>query len=267
MPLWGESSNSVNAPKWMPLAGSNAQGNTLLGNVTVGAFKTNETVGVFGVDNSDAETITSVAGPGWQLVIHGTGPLKSVTAANGVFSNGETFTVTATGATTATGTLATNATGNLVGGTVTYGGGGFTNAASATVVFTRQKHLAYVRETGGVGLGYNNTDYITISNSAALINGSATISTNATGGFGNAGITITTLGVFANVTANTNLVLTVYAANGTASNGTGAVLYANASPSTGGTVTPVFGGRSGRLQSECLVTAHLTNSTASFPGI
>jgi len=266
MPLWSNAANTLDAPKWMPLAGANATGANLYGNTTVGAFKTNEAVGVFGVSNANTENITGVYAPGWQLAVHGTGPLVGVTAANGVFSNGETFSVTATGANTATGTLLTNATGNLVGGTVTYGGFGFSNASSATVVFTRQKHLVLVKETGGVGTGYANTDYILVSNSVALVNGVCSISTNATGGFGNSGITITNPGVFSNATANTNLVFAVYAANGAASNGSGAVLAGNASPSTGGAVGLIFGGRAGRVTYEPLATLHMSNTSGTVMG-
>ena len=268
-PLWGNSSNTADAPTWMPLAGCNANGITLLANLTVGAFKNNESVGVFGVDNANTENSQGVISPGWQLVTHGTGPVTTVTVTSGTgLTNGETFKITNNVSTD----VVINATGYITTGTpniatITYGGSGFSNVATTKGVFNRERHLAYLRETGGVGTGYYATDYIVVSGTGVLVNAVCTLSgVNAIGGFGNANVVISSVGLFTNTAANATLTVTVLAANGAASNGSGAVLYANVAASTGGTLTvTALGGRSGRVQSECLVTAHLTNSTALFP--
>jgi len=251
MPLWSNAANTLDAPKFRPLAGSNVHGNAMLGNTTVGAYKTNEAVGVFGVDNANVENITGVYAPGWQLAIHGTGPIKTVTVGNGSnFVNGETFTVTGniSGDTVAnaTGYFTVNATGNLVSATLTYGGTGFANVLATNAYFNRDQHLTNIlfrnnevvtsvtNSAGkyvssiyqtGTATGYNNTDYAVVSNSANYVNALFTLATNSTGG--TVVFTPSRYGTFAGATTNTQTVVTVYAANGAATNGTGLTLQGN----------------------------------------
>ena len=78
---------------------------------------------------------------------------------------------------------------------------------------------------------------------------------------------ISSVGLFTNVAANAALTVTVLAANGAASNGSGAVLYANVAASTGGTLTvTALGGRSGRVTYEPSVTLHMSNTSTPVQG-
>ena len=136
--------------------------------------------------------------------------------------SGETITVSG-GATNATLTVTANATGNIGSVAISNGGYGFVNTSSLTYTFNRQKPLAAESggNTGGItytgtATGYSNSDYIVVSNVNALVNATANVSTNATGGA--LSITISKGGLFPATQTNTGLVVTVYAANGAASN-------------------------------------------------
>jgi hypothetical protein len=265
MPLWSNAANTVDAPKWQVLGGigSSETGNTVLGNTTVGAYANNETAGLFGISASNV-THNAITTPGWNMAFHGSGPVLAVTCGNGIFTNGSTFVVTQTGATSATGNLTTNATGNLATGTITFGGAGFTNISSLTVAFNREKYIANVTVTGTTA-AFTNSDYIICSN--GLVNAVANVSTNATGGITNADFTITTKGLFPNTFGNSNVVVTAFASNGAASNGTGATFTVKVAASTGGVVNvTALGGRANRVTFEPLVALHMSNSSPSLPG-
>lgn len=297
MPLWGRNDQAVTAnstttaetSNGAPIGtytavkaggGANAHyGNTSTGsraatdvamfsNVTTGAFLTGTAVGVFGVSateqaNNKTNAKEHGAHAGWNLRRAGTGPVVSftITGAGSDLANGETIRVS-NGSTNAVGTVTTNATSNMVSVAVTTGGVGFTNTAMAVVAFDRQKHLSAITVTGSTS-GYSNTDVIVASNGTS--NGAATISTNATGGFVNGGITITNIGLFGNTAANGTVVLAVLAANGSASPGTGATLVANLVASSTGNVSITLGGRAGRVHYETLVAmGSLGAQTAAY---
>jgi len=86
-----------------------------------------------------------------------------------------------------------------------------------------EKFLNNINVTGATG--YHNTNFIVVSN--ATMNAIATFTTNAAGQFGNTDIVVRNVGRFAPAQINTDAKFTVYAANGAASNGTGATLVAN----------------------------------------
>lgn len=224
----------------------------MFGNVTSGAFISGQAVGVFGVDATEAAVgnAAGLAHAGWVVRRAGTGPVISLSVAGGSsFTNGETITV-GNGSVDATLTISTNTSGGIATIAVTNPGAGFVNTASVTKTFNRQKRLSTIT-VSGTPESYDNTDIIVVSN--ATTNATATVSTNATGGFVSANVTITNVGLFPQARTNGGLVFTVLAANGAASNGTGATFAGTLANSTGGTATVVLGGRAGRVHYETLV--------------
>ena len=238
----------------------------LFGNTTSGAFIDGIATGVFGVDTTEiavGNNAKGIAHAGWNFRVAGTGPVVSftITGAGTNLANGETITVS-NGTSNAIGTVTTNATSNMVSVAVTSVGAGFTSTNTAVIAFNRERHLTAITVTGSTS-GYGNTDVISASNGSS--NGTATISTNATGGFTNSGITITNIGLFGNTAANGSVVLTVLAANGSASPGTGATLVANLVASNTGNVAITLGGRAGRVSYETLVAmGSLGAQTAAY---
>ena len=238
----------------------------MFNNATPGAFMSGVAVGVFGV--SATEMSNNVvngkergAHAGWNLRRAGTGPVVSftVTAAGSGFANGETINVS-NGTSNATGTITSNATGNMVSVAVTGGGAGFTNTAMAVIGFNRERDVVEIKYTG-TATGYSNTDRITVSN--GIVNATATVATNATGGA--LTFTITNPGLFSNTAANATAVVAIANATGGASGGSGATFSANLASSTGGTVTIALGGRAGRVHHETLVAmGSLGAQTAAF---
>lgn len=266
MTIAGGTDLANNQPKWVAFsleAGSGkaneaANLTALYANSTHNSFISHQTVGIFGVNPAKQANTTGegkkVTSPGWNLRRAGQGGLISVAVANGaLFTNGDSATITG-GTTTATVLLTTNATGNLVGATVnSFSAGLFSNTGEASITFAREKHLTTLSVTGTTA-AFDNTDVIQIGN--GTVNATATISTNATGGLVNGGITIATSGRWVTAKANTDVQITALAANGAASNGTGATFAAVILPSTGGAITVgsvVLGGRAGRVHYECLV--------------
>lgn len=239
----------------------------MFNNTTPGAFISDLAIGVFGVSATEQSNNTLNnskevgAHSGWNLRIGGTGPVVSfvVTDAGEDFANGETITVS-NGTSNAIGTITTNATSNMVSVAVTNGGGGFTNTGITVIGFNRQKHIDEIVYSG-TATGYNNTDIITASN--GIINSTATVATNSTGG--SLTFTITNVGLFANTAANNSVVVTIANSTGGASVGSGATFSANLITSTGGTVTLALGGRSGRVHYETLVAmGSLGAQTAAY---
>lgn len=266
MPLWANTDNANGQPKYvyaLTRNGPQGSGNAaeaanaaaLFGNVTPLAFGANNVVGSVGVTdaefaNSSAPDKPYVTHVGWQMRIAGTGGVANATGTGGSgFANGETVTVSG-GGTNATLTVIANTTGNLAGFTVTNPGSGWANVAGTTSAFNREKHLTSIT-VGGTPTGYSNTDTIVASN--GTVNATATVSTNSTGGFVTANVTITNGGLFGNTQANSTVAFAVRAANGSASAGSGATFAAGLTTSTGGTPTLTLGGRAGRIQYETIV--------------
>ena len=264
----------VKAGKVSRTSGANAHfGNTsaqsrasvdvnMFGNVSPGAFISGKVVGVFGVDAAEMANVATngVAHAGWNLRTQGMGPVVSfgVSAAGSGHTNGDTITVSG-GQTNATGVITSNATSNMV--SVAVGSGGlFHNSGALSFAFNREKHVTAIA-VGGTPTGYSNTDVIRGSNGTS--NALATVSTNSTGGFVTANVTITNSGVFANAKVAGDVVFTVLAANGSVSAGSGATFTATLANSTGGTVTAVLGGRAGRVQFETLVAMSTIGTDAS----
>lgn len=255
MALWGNTANTINAPKWKNISsGTNAAGVDLYANVTPGAFSQNSTVGVFGVDNANVVANGAFNQSGWMLAVHLEGAVTGV-AVNNVgtnWANGESIKYSG-GSVNCFANAVTNATGNLVSFALTNTGGLFTNLVSIVQSPQRQKHLNDIAISAG-GSGYNNTDTILVSNAtpaSGLINGTATLATNATGGI--TSITLTNVGLFGNAVTNTQVLISILAANGSASVGTGATLAANLRTSTNGNTTLTLGGNANRIKYETLV--------------
>ena len=265
--LWGKLDQANNAPKHKNVvAGANTQvrGNTAFNNTTVGVFGQNQAIAMVGANANEVITTRRNLHPGWNLVRWGTGPVTAVTVTGGSgFVNGDTIT-TSNGIVNGTISITTNATGNAVSGTIVVGGTGFKVNTEVVAGFNRERHLSTVT-VAGTPTGYSNTDTIHVGNGS--INGTATFTTNATGGFSTA--TVTLPGTFANTLANNQVSIRVVANTGANSAGSGATLTANLVTSTGGSVTiNTLGGRAGRRHFETMVFARLTSESENtiLPG-
>lgn len=258
---YGNQDLANNAPVYVAGALSLGSGRTniaanntaLYGNTSDSALLPRQTVGVFAVDPQKQANTTGegpkVTSPGWNLRRAWQGPIISGTAVNGSgFANSETVKVSG-GGTNGTLVLTTNATSNLVSFSVRVGGV-FTNTGEMTYTFNREQHVANVLVSGSTS-GFSNTDTISISN--GTITGTATISTNSTGGVVNSSFTVTNVGLFPAALTNSQLLVVALAANGAASAGAGATFTGTLGNSSGGTVAvTTLGGRAGRVHYECL---------------
>ncbi len=267
MPIWGKLDQANNAPKQKnQIAGANTQvrGNTAFNNTTVGVFGQNMTVGLFAAAANEVTTTRRNLHPGWNMIRWGTGPVTTVTVTGGSgFVNGDTITAS-NGIVNGIISVTTNATGNAVSGTVVNGGTGFKVNTEVVVAFNRERHVATIT-VAGTPTGYSNTDTIQIGNS--IINATASISTNATGGFSTA--TVVNPGVFANTIANNQVTIRVVANTEANSAGSGATLTANLTTSTGGSITVnTLGGRAGRRSIETMVFTRITSDSENdvLPG-
>jgi len=278
MAQWGASntaSNSVNYGARLVFAGAGkaniASNNTsLFINSTPDSFKTGVAVGQFPASQADMANTSGerkgLTHAGWNLRRAGEGPILSISANAGSgsgFANNETVLIS-NGTVNATANLFTNSsTTNLVAGVILTAPGQFVNSSVLVFTFQRQKHVANVTVSGATS-GFTNTDTIRVSN--GIINATATVSTNTTGGITNTSFTITNVGLFANNAANAQAVVTALAANGSASAGTGATFSVNLTTSTGGSInasSAVMGGRAGRYDYECIVAMAATGELGS----
>lgn len=264
MSLWGNKDANTSAPKHKHIVSTSpARGNVVYANTTPNSFTNNRVVGLYGVADSESNT-AGVAHTGWVIVRQGMGGVAAFTVSNTgtAFANGETVTVSGGGA-NALGVVSTNATSSIVSISVVTPGT-FTNTASATVAFNREKHLANVTLTG-TATGYNNTDVITVSN--GTINASATLTTNSTGGISNNSFTITNVGLFGNAQSNAQAVVAIANSTGGASAGSGATFSVNLAASTNGGATITLGGRAGRTTYETLVAGSIQNNVSNPFGL
>lgn len=163
MPLWGNKDLANNSPIFTPLqvnlSANRVNANTLFGNTTVGAFKSNnvpmnKAVGVFGVDTTEAANTATdgkkVQHAGWNLRTVGTGPVTAITitAAGKLYTNGDIITVnpgSSPASANASAVIATNGLGNVVSVSITSGGAGFTTTAPSSITVANS--------TGGATLG------------------------------------------------------------------------------------------------------------------
>jgi hypothetical protein len=246
--------NAANAHFGNTSPGSRALVNVnLYGNVTPGAFMNGIAVGVFSTNTANVHDSNTpgISHTGWSIRRGGTGPILSIavaTPASG-FANGETITFS-NGSSNGTGTITTNATGNMVSVAVTSGGAGFANSAMVATAFNREKHLTAIT-VGGTPTGYSNTDVIKAANGTT--NATASVSTNSTGGFVSANVTINNVGLWANTKVNADVAFTVANSTGGASAGSGATFAATLANSAGGAVTVTLGGRANRVHYETLI--------------
>jgi hypothetical protein len=272
---WGNLDQANNSPKYGtellssgPVgsgpAAKAANNTALYQNVTPGAFVSGKAVGQFAVSademaNTSGES-QKVTHTGWQVRTQGTGDITGATVSDGgsSFANGETVTVSG-GTTNATLGIVTDSGGNAVSASVESSGAGFINTSSLTYSFNRELHLLSVT-VGGTPTGYSNTDVFTASN--GIVNGSFSVSTNSTGGFVTANVTITDVGLWSNAAANTDVVFTVKKADGTATSGSGATFSANLTSSANGTLVATLGGRAGRITYETIVAGGIESDSA-----
>jgi hypothetical protein len=279
MAQWGKTDQANNSPNWVARglqegsgkAAQAANNTALYNNTSVGAFHNKKVQGVVGVSRAEMANVNGespkVQAVGWQLRKVGMGPITSLSVTGGSgFANGETIRVSG-GTVNAALALTSNATGNVVSAAVYNGlGGTFVNTSSLTFAYLRERHVTSITVTGSTS-GYANTDYISAGNTGSPVTGGvnavANISTNSIGGFVNGGITLASVGLWANTKANADIQFTIYAANGAVSGGTGATLAGVLANSSGGSNTaPVLGGRANRVTYECLV-AQLSQSNGT----
>jgi hypothetical protein len=129
MTLWAKSDSSNAAPKHAGVAATNnANGATLFGSTTIGAFTPRQAVGIFGVDSTEQGVAANPKGAhaGWVVVKQGTGPVATLTANASSYSpDGNvflTFTGGGTGNTSANARIVTNGAKLITGITLTTGG-------------------------------------------------------------------------------------------------------------------------------------------------
>jgi len=261
MPLWKVSNLQASAPKYKVVEGKTAVGNqkgnsaNLFNNVSVGVFKKHMATGVFGANaaNVSGKTKKNIDHTGWHYVRQWTGPVVSVTITAGGtgFVNtavGQVTSPDANNAANATFTCTTNSSGGITAITMTNGGIGFNNLTNLTMV-PPANGIVNVAITAG-GTAYSNADTFKVSN--GQVNAIGTITTNTTGGITAATITSAGRGF----PANTNCVVTI--TTGTGSTATIVVNVVGAG--SGSTLTPVLGGRAGRVHYETLVAGGMTGS-------
>ena len=129
MTLWAKSDSSNAAPKHAGVAATNnANGATLFGSTTIGAFTPRQAVGIFGVDTTEQGVTANPRGAhaGWVVVKQGTGPVATLTANASSYSpDGNvflTFTGGGTGNTSANARIVTNGAKLITGITINSGG-------------------------------------------------------------------------------------------------------------------------------------------------
>ena len=146
MPMWGKVDQANSAPKNQFVTQATANGEAAYGNVTVGAFTAKQAVGIFGVTDAEAQVSGAMASPGWTKITQGTGPVVSLTVADGGtgYSNTDVGTISG-GTSNASFTVVTDGDGIITAATVTGGGAGFKNVGAATV--------AVANSTGGASAG------------------------------------------------------------------------------------------------------------------
>lgn len=273
MAIHSNVNNANGMPKWVTKAAGVAQGYNANATLTF-ANGSNQgvVVGLTAAVMGGANT-NKYHQSGWTKIQRGTGPVLGfsvVTAGSNVYANGETVGVS-NGSVNAVGVIVTNAAGNITSVGVRNGGSFQSpNVALTVLAYNQEKHLVNI-VVGGTPTGYSNTDVIVASN--GTINASATVSTNATGGFVSGNVTITNPGLWGNTAANNTVVFTVLAANGAASAGSGATFTANIGfTGTGANVVVTqIGGKAGRVNKECLVamgsmtTANAAADYANLP--
>lgn len=140
MALWTATDNAAGAPKSIPAGGLgvSANGATLYGNTTVGAFHSDVALGVFGVSAAEAANTTGegkkVVHAGWTLRKEGTGPVQSLVISNGGANNTNGFlTFTSTSGSGANASYSVNAVSGVINSvTLLDGGTGYTGVVTAT---------------------------------------------------------------------------------------------------------------------------------------
>lgn len=303
MTLWGKTDNASNSVKWAArslhlgsgTAAQIANNTALYNNTTPNAFFSKMEVGQFAVTKAEIANgggeSAKTHGPGWTLRRMGMGPATSITVAGGTgFGTGETVILSG-GQTNVTLTLTSNATGNLVSASIPSPGGVFQNTSVITKTYQRELHpvsnatvhgatvvpgwvVANITITGAVG-GYTNTDTFRASNGS--VNAVGTVVTIANGGLDNTSFVFTNRGSFPVSITNSQVIVSLLAANGAVSNGvaiggtattktvvgtiggysnTDTFLFSNGTVNSTGTVTT---GANGILTNTSFTFANLAN--------
>lgn len=192
----------------------------LASNGTINATATVSTNSTGGLAN----TSFTITNPGiWPSGTANSAVVVVALAANGAASNGTGLTFAVNLANSTGGSVNALANSVILGGRA--GRIRYECLAENSSMGNSGLILTTLTAAGGAITGYANTDLVVASNGTS--NGFATISTNSTGGFVTANLTITSTGLWPRGTTNSQVAVAVKAANGAASNGSGATITAN----------------------------------------
>lgn len=156
MSLWKSEDAASNAPVYTVASGYgiSANGFTLYENADLAQYNA---TGVYGVDATEAGVTTGdgkkIAHAGWNLARRGTGPVASITANTGAYSNAGnvylTFTGGGTGATAANAQVFINGTTNAIISIVVNNGGSYTTTPSITAITGASGAATFTVQMGG----------------------------------------------------------------------------------------------------------------------
>lgn len=243
-------------------------------NTTPDAFTAGIVEGVYMVSRPEialreANGINNGVSPGWNLLKYGEGGVNTSvinSAATATFANNESLVIS-NGSINAVLNAVTNSTGGVTSFVVSTPGL-FTNTAVGVANFLRQEHLNNITVTSNAtAIGFANGDVIKVSN--GILNATATVTTNATGGISSTAVT--NPGLFGNTQANNTLVFSVSNSTGGATTGnvasTGLAGNLVTSSNTGKVLLSfTLGGHAGRVRNETLVyTRNVVSPTNTAP--
>jgi hypothetical protein len=156
MPLWKSQDAASNAPVYTVASGYgiSANGFTLFENANL---QVSGATGVYGVDTTEAGITTGdgkkIQHAGWNLARRGTGPVVSITANTGAYSNAGnvflTFTGGGTGNTTANARVFINATSNAIQTITVNVGGSYMTTPSITAITGASGAATFTVTMGG----------------------------------------------------------------------------------------------------------------------
>jgi hypothetical protein len=160
MPAWGNNAASANdAPSYKILdkyvdINYAANGATLYGNTTIGAFINNVSIGVFAANNLQSGNLNSTAHSayhaGWVTIIRFTGPILSLTLSSnpGGYTNSNTFSVyVGGGSANANVSFTTNSSGYATGSVTILNGGSFANTDTGNLAYFVANTAAQLKGT------------------------------------------------------------------------------------------------------------------------
>lgn len=245
MALWGRDDADANTAPKLGVLDKKVLGNTAFGNVTVGSFRNDQAVGVFGVAPGELANAAAdgVSHAGWVKVVQGTGGIVTLTVnASGTgYGNGGIGTLS-NGVVNATYSVTTDGSGNVTSISILNPGRGWKATAEVNAASLPANAIYGVTINDG-GSDYAIGDVVTFSN--GVVNATALVSNVDVDGAITA-LTFTSGGRGFSNTLNTEYAITT-------DEGTGANLTPIIASGSGLTLSYSVGGRAGRVSMETLV--------------